>query len=68
MNGFSCYEFSGRQVELFDSTRSKKKTITNDILKNHGGGTTMIGNIHHSSRTISNMERSLAFYHDLLGF
>ncbi len=28
----------------------------------------MIGNIHHSSRTISNMERSLAFYRDILGF
>ncbi|MFP6870729.1 MAG: VOC family protein [Nitrospinota bacterium] len=28
----------------------------------------MIGPIHHSSRTVSNMERSLAFYRDLLGF
>ena len=28
----------------------------------------MIGTMHHSSRTVSNMERSLAFYRDILGF
>lgn len=28
----------------------------------------MIGRIHHSSRTVSDMERSLRFYRDLLGF
>ncbi len=28
----------------------------------------MIGPMHHSSRTVSDMERSLAFYRDVLGF
>ncbi len=60
--------FRGDRSNYLTLRDPKKKTITNDILKNHGGGTTMIGNIHHSSRTISNMERSLAFYRDLLGF
>ena len=67
MNGFSCYEFSGGQVELLDSTRSKKNDYERYSEKSRVG-TAMIGNIHHSSRTISNMERSLAFYRDLLGF
>ena len=28
----------------------------------------MIGPMHHSSRTVSDIERSIAFYRDILGF
>ncbi len=48
--------------------RDPKKNDYERYSEKSRGGTTMIGNIHHSSRTISNMGRSLAFYRDLLGF